>query len=118
MTEEFEIKEAAQRETRPPDPAPEQPVGRGEILRRPAAAHFHYRHPVALFGQPMRGDTAAEAGADHDEIEIQVCIRHVCPIWRTRRAGRPRRTQPPLLADSRIAIPASAKTPSSTPAYA
>ena len=61
----------------------------GQVLRSPAAAHFHHRHPVALLGEPVRGDAAAEAGANHDEIEIQVCIWHELhrTLARRRRAG-------------------------------
>ena len=66
-----DIEEAAQREARPPDPAPEHPVGARQVFRRPAAAHLHHRHPIALLGQAMRRHAAAEAGADHDEIEVK-----------------------------------------------
>ena len=60
----------------PPDPAPDLPVRGGQILGRPAAAHFHHGHAVALLGEAMRGHAASEAGADHDEVEVRVGIRH------------------------------------------
>src|ERR1017187_8825843 len=61
---------------RAPEPTPDQPVGRGQVVGRPAAPHFHYRHAVTFFSEPMGRDAAAEAGADHDEIEVAPRIGH------------------------------------------
>ena len=55
VAEGIDIEEAAQREARPPDPAPDLPVGGRQVLRRPAAAHLHDADAVALLGQPVGG---------------------------------------------------------------
>src|SRR5208337_1367419 len=64
--------EAAQRQTRTPEPAVDGPTGARQGLRRPAAAHLHDRDVVALLDQPVRGDAAAKTGPDDDEVEIPV----------------------------------------------
>ncbi len=72
MPEEAHVEEAAQPQPRTPEPATQRPTGARQILRRPAAAHLHDRDAIALLHQAMRGDAAAEAGADHDEVEIKL----------------------------------------------
>ena len=71
MPEEAHVEEAAQSDTWPPEPAMQRPAGFGQVLGRPAAAHLHYGDAIALLHQPERGDTASEAGADDDEVEIE-----------------------------------------------
>src|ERR1035441_8579425 len=70
VAEGIDVEETAQSEARPPDPPPEQPVGGGQSLRSPPAAHLHHPHPVALLGEPVGRHAAAEAGTDHDEVEV------------------------------------------------
>ena len=64
------LKKPRKRQARTPEPAMDRPTGARQVLRRPAAAHLHDRDFVALLHQPVRGDAAAESGADDDEVEI------------------------------------------------
>src|ERR1017187_3066572 len=74
VAEGIDVEETAQSEARPPDPPPEQPVGGGQVLRSPPAAHFHYAHPVALLREPVGRHAAAEPGTDHDEVEVHYLL--------------------------------------------
>src|SRR6516162_3182676 len=76
MAENLNVEEPLESEAGPPDPTPELPVCRREILGAPPLAHLHDSNPVTLLGEPLRGDTPAEPGSDHDEIEIQRGIGH------------------------------------------
>src|SRR5271167_4676519 len=70
VSEEAHVEEPAKRQVRAPEPAMDGPTGTRQVLRCPAAAHLHDRDLVALLNQSMRGDAAAEAGADDNEVEI------------------------------------------------
>ena len=76
VPEKSHVEEAAQSQPRPPEPAPYAPVGCGEILGPPAAAHLHHGYAVAFLGKAMRGDTPAKTGANHNEIEVVAQIGH------------------------------------------
>src|SRR6476659_6874723 len=50
-------------------------------LGRPAPSHFHHGDFVAFVDQAMRCHASAEAGADHDKVEIEFVLeRHTCPM--------------------------------------
>jgi hypothetical protein len=74
MAKEAHVEEASQRELRSPEPALQEPVCMGKVLRSPAAAHFHDRHFVALFDQTVRTDASAKTGADDDEVKIELAV--------------------------------------------
>src|ERR1017187_5469501 len=82
VSEWGDIEESAQCQFRAPDPAPDQPICGGKVLRRPTAAHLHDGYPIAFFGQAMGGHTATESGANHDEIEVAIRVGHGCSTGR------------------------------------
>ncbi len=42
----------------------------------PPATHFHYRYPVTFLAKAKGSDATAEAGVNHDEIEVEAGISH------------------------------------------
>jgi hypothetical protein len=52
----------------------QEPVGVRQVLRSPAAAHLHDRYFVALLNQAVRTHAAAKAGADDDEVKIELAV--------------------------------------------
>jgi len=71
MAEKPHVEEAAQTECGTPEPAMDGPTGVRQIVRRPAPAHLHHGHTVALLRQPVRRHAAAETGANYYEVEIK-----------------------------------------------
>jgi hypothetical protein len=73
-------------ERQPQDPAepgcgcPEVPArfpgGLGEVLVVEAAAALEHADVVALLGEPQGADRAAEAGADHQVVEVVARAGH------------------------------------------
>jgi hypothetical protein len=72
MAKQTHVEEAAQAESRAPEPAMNGPAREGERLGRPAKPHLDHGNPIAFFRQTKRGNTTTEAGSDHDEIEIEL----------------------------------------------
>ena len=64
--------DAAQPELGHPEVAAEVPGRLGEVLVPVAAPALEDRDPVALLRQPEGGDRSAEAGPDHDPVEVEV----------------------------------------------
>lgn len=77
MPEEPHVEEAAQTECGAPEPAMDGPTAVRQILGRPAPPHLHDGNTIALLHQPVGGHTAAEPGADYDEVEIESILRLV-----------------------------------------
>ena len=48
----------------------------GEVLVLEPRAGLEHADPVALLGQPQRGDRAAEARADDQDVEVEVSPAH------------------------------------------
>ena len=71
MAEEAHVEEAAKRNSGTPEPAVHLPAGFRQVLRSPAAAHFHNADAIPLLGKTEGRDASAEAGADDDEIEVE-----------------------------------------------
>ena len=61
---------------------PQEPAGvpgrPGKVGVLEPAPRLQHAHPVALLGEPQRGDRAAEARADHEHV-IVVCRGRACP---------------------------------------
>src|ERR1035438_1796389 len=89
VAEGIDVEEPAQPDARPPDPTPEPPTRGGQVLRGPAAAHFHDAYAIALLGEAVGGDAAAEPGADHNVIEV-----HHLPLGAPAQAPRETRAPP------------------------
>jgi hypothetical protein len=71
VPEETHVEETAQAKFGTPEPAMDRPTGSRQGFGYPTAAHFHHGNAVAFLRQAMRGHASAEAGPDHDEIEIK-----------------------------------------------
>ena len=74
MPEEPHVEEAAQAEFGTPDPAMNGPTGARQVVRCPAPTHLHDGDFVALLRQPKGRNTAAKAGSDDDEVEIELVV--------------------------------------------
>ncbi len=70
VAEEPHAEEALQTQRRTPEPAMQKPTGARQRRGRPAAAHFHHRDAISLFGETQGGNTAAKTRAYDDEIEV------------------------------------------------
>jgi hypothetical protein len=62
--------EAAQ--LRRPQEVPQIPRRLGEVLVGEAAARFEYADPIALLGEPQRGDAAAEPRTDDEDVVVRL----------------------------------------------
>ena len=49
----------------------------GEVVVREPGARLEHADPVALLGQPQRGDRAAEAGPDDQDVEVELVVELV-----------------------------------------
>lgn len=72
--EETHAEETAERHAGTPKPPMDRPVGLGQVVGGPTTAHFHYCGAVTFFGESQRRDAAAKAGANDDEIEIELFV--------------------------------------------
>ena len=54
---------------------------RGEVLVLEPRARLEHADPVALLGQPERGDRATEAGADDEDVEVELLRAHARPSF-------------------------------------
>src|SRR5512142_286525 len=85
VPEQAHIEETAQTEAGAPEPAMNGPTRAGQGVLAPTPAHLHHGDFVTLFGEPVSCDTAAEAGSDHDKVEVKLLLawRHTGPLVRT-----------------------------------
>ena len=72
VLERGQLEDAAQPEQRGPQPAAQLPGGRGVLLVPEAPALLQHADLVALLREPQRRDAAAEAGADHQPVVVEV----------------------------------------------
>lgn len=74
VTEETHVEETTQSELRAPEPTMDGPTRSRKRFGRPPASHLDHGNLVSLLRQSERRNTASEAGADDDEIEIKLMI--------------------------------------------
>ena len=72
VAEDRQAEDALEAELRRPEVAPQVPCGARQLVIGEAAAALEQPHAVPLLGQPQRGDAAAEAGADHQPVMLEI----------------------------------------------
>lgn len=84
VPKEAHVEKTTKTELWPPEPTMQRPAVFGECGRTPALTHLHYADPITFLDQAVRADTAAEPGADHDEIKVEfvVVARHALSVNR------------------------------------
>ena len=74
VPEKAHVEEATQTESGAPQPAMDRPTAVRQRVGCPAPTHLDDADFVTFLDQTMRGDAAAKAGTDHDEVEIELAL--------------------------------------------